>query len=63
MKKNILITMIIGLAIQFFGVGVMLYGIDTNEKFTWIGFGIMIFGLIVISIGLIIVGLKSIKKE
>ena len=63
MKKSALITSIIGLVIQCFGVGFMLYGIKNNEKLTWIGFGIMFFGLIIIAIGLLIVGLKGVKKK
>lgn len=63
MKKNALIATIAGLIIQCFGLGFMLYGINNNEKFTWIGYGIMSFGLMIIAIGLIIVGIQKTKRE
>jgi Na+/phosphate symporter len=53
MKKSNLIVSIIGISIQCFGIGFMLYGVNNNIKFTWIGFGILGFGLIIIAIGLI----------
>jgi|TARA_B110000259_G_C13887493_1_gene351522 membrane protein DedA with SNARE-associated domain len=63
MKKNALILTIIGFAIQCFGLGFLLYGASNNDKFTSTGYGIMFLGLVIIGIGLIITGLKKIKKE
>lgn len=65
MKKNTLIVSMVGLILQSFGLGFMLYGINNNEQFTWIGIGIMSFGLMIIGIGigLIFTGLKKTKKE
>ncbi|MDT0553694.1 hypothetical protein [Urechidicola vernalis] len=59
MKKNTIIASIIGLVLQCFGLGFMLYGVNNNEKFTWIGYGIMSIGFIIIVIGLIILGIKK----
>jgi len=63
MKKKSLIALIVGIFIQGIGIGFMLYGINSNERFTWIGFGIMSIGLIVIAIGLIVNGIEDSKKE
>ena len=59
MKKKSLIISTIGLVIQCFGLGFMLYGINNNEKFTWIGFGIISVGFMLIGIGLIMFGLNK----
>jgi len=63
MKKSALVTSIIGLAIQCFGVGFMLYGVNNNMSLFWVGTGIFFLGLMIIAIGLIMTGLKGLKKE
>jgi predicted transporter len=63
MKKNAIITTIIGILIQFFGLGFMLYGVNNNEKFTWIGLGIVSLGLILIGIGIFIARIKYIQQK
>ncbi|MDX6748105.1 hypothetical protein SHK09_15010 [Polaribacter sp. PL03] len=63
MKKNIIVAGIVGVMIQCFGLGFMLYGVNNNEKYTWIGYGMMSFGMMIVIIGLIIVGMQKLKNE
>ena len=63
MKKNGLITLIIGLAVLAFSVGFMLYGVNNNESFYKIGILIFWIGLIVIIGGFLLVGLKRQDKK
>jgi hypothetical protein len=51
MKKNIL--PIIGVALQCFGIGFMLYGINNSRTLFWIGLPLVFVGLALILIGLI----------
>lgn len=62
MEKKVLIMTIIGLLLQGFGIGIMLYGIKENQTAVWVGSGIIAVGLLIISIGLITLVLKKIKK-
>ncbi len=51
MKKNTL--SIIGLAIQCFGIGLMLYNINSDTQvYLWIGFPLLFIGLVLVLIGL-----------
>jgi len=59
MKKYGLIISIIGLCIQCFGVGFMLYGANNNQSFFWIGTLMSFVGLIIIAIGLIMLTFKK----
>ena len=59
MKKPGLIISIIGLAIQAFGLGFMLYGVNNNESLYWTGIMIELVGFIFISVGLIIYFIRS----
>ena len=63
MKKNGLITLIIGIAVLAFSVGFMLYGVNNNESFYKIGILIFWIGLIVIIGGFLLVGLKRQDKK
>lgn len=59
MKKYALAISIIGLCIQGFGIGFMLYGVNNNESFTWIGSLIAAIGLMLGAVGLIILAMKK----
>jgi len=51
MKKHTL--SIIGLLIQCFGIGFMLYGVNNNRVLLWIGFPLLFIGMVLVLIGLI----------
>lgn len=63
MEKKVLVMIIIGLLIQCLGIGIMLYGTKENETAVWVGTGIMAVGLFIISLGLIALVIKKIKKS
>ena len=63
MKKNGLITLIIGIAVLAFSVGFMLYGVNNSESFYKLGNLIFWIGLIVIIGGFLLVGLKRQDKK
>ncbi|WP_282019241.1 hypothetical protein [Salegentibacter mishustinae] len=63
MKKRGAITLIIGIALLAFSVGVMLYGVNNNQSFYKIGSLIFWIGLIVIIGGFILVALKRQDKK
>ncbi|MBL4708177.1 MAG: hypothetical protein JKY48_07040 [Flavobacteriales bacterium] len=48
---------IIGFAIQFVGIGLMLYGINNNRISLWIGFPLLFVGM-----ALVIIGIMSNRK-
>ena len=53
MKKYALPISIIGLVIQSFGIGVMLYGVNNNETFYKAGTFLLFLGMILVAVGII----------
>ena len=61
MKKYSLAISLVGLAIQAFAAGFMLYGVNNNERFYNIGLLIFFIATGIIAVGLIILGINKNK--
>ncbi len=59
MEKRVLVICVVGLCLQCFALGFMLYGVNHNQTYNWIGGSIGILGLIIIAVGLIILATKK----
>ncbi len=59
MKKYALAISLIGLAVQCFGAGFMLYGVNNSESLYTTGTLISLAGLALIAVGLITLSVKK----